>query len=823
MPPSPLLANLMSKKAKFAQHNTVSIASVNAHLNGTPPPRKAKFAGHSTVSMASVNAHLNGSPSRQPPSQTTDASKIRTFSQTFATSTSTIGNKKQCTPAMHGIPSIIISPGSPSRHHLASLGDLDNFAFGAASADTDDLASMGELDDFTSGAASASADTSITQSRSSLEDDDEVEEWDILHVFTIPELQSSNPTKCMTAKCSLLACTTYISTQDKDITWNSCIDCQERDFGGWPDSADEFPVRYMTEEHRSVISEFCTEQCTPSMPGILPLIRIESYVDDAASAVSVAAVVTDVTRASSAVTRAPSAVAVASSAVAVASAAASVSFEDSDDTDSDQDSECLSDVEQDDDSRSIQSQKAKKAWPPITADSAISNLKDKLTVFTKSMNSFTPNGRNRNKVPISKDRYNEMIRKVGEQEDLFLKMIKDNKLVLDEHLGKYSRVLYPEYKEGHLLSLLCFSWATTGCCEIREASVTIASRLACPFFTGFCIYVDFHPFSLDYDVGKSLGLDALTANRDNTDLIIGLYHSMVIETLLPYVDVASTSSKTIDRDFGRLHAQALFSSKILPTIHMPHMELLYNGWLGHCHWDLLKEIDISATERELLFMTISYIIKNPEEHISNFNEESALCLLKKIVEDHPSCVRNIAYETFVTKTGESYNGIKGIRRAHGSKGGKATQDTRDENFENHCSDLVIFNVEKGHCNVPQLYPANQAMANWLHNIKAAYNEVQKGNEGGYDLSPDRIERLEAIGLQWNIHDAAFEKHCSDLITYTEEVGDCNVPQRYSANPSLGRWCKEMRGAYKKIQKGQTPRSNLSQKRIERLNEIGFLW
>ena len=392
MPPSPLLANLMSKKAKFAQHNTVSIASVNAHLNGTPPPRKAKFAGHSTVSMASVNAHLNGSPSRQPPSQTTDASKIRTFSQTFATSTSTIGNKKQCTPAMHGIPSIIISPGSPSRHHLASLGDLDNFAFGAASADTDDLASMGELDDFTSGAASASADTSITQSRSSLEDDDEVEEWDILHVFTIPELQSSNPTKCMTAKCSLLACTTYISTQDKDITWNSCIDCQERDFGGWPDSADEFPVRYMTEEHRSVISEFCTEQCTPSMPGILPLIRIESYVDDAASAVSVAAVVTDVTRASSAVTRAPSAVAVDSSAVAVASAAASVSFEDIDDTDSDQDSECLSDVEQDDDSRSIQSQKAKKAWPPITADSAISNLKDKLTVFTKSMNSFTPNG-----------------------------------------------------------------------------------------------------------------------------------------------------------------------------------------------------------------------------------------------------------------------------------------------------------------------------------------------------------------------------------------------------------------------------------------------
>jgi hypothetical protein len=194
--------------------------------------------------------------------------------------------------------------------------------------------------------------------------------------------------------------------------------------------------------------------------------------------------------------------------------------------------------------------------------------------------------------------------------------------------------------------------------------------------------------------------------------------------------------------------------------------------------------------------------------------------------DHRNRSRG-SLRTTITKTGEEYDGIKGIQSEHGRKGGKAfaeaTQDTCDENFEKHCSDLVIFKGEKGHCNVPQVYPANQAMANWLYNIRAAYNEDQKGNKGDYDLSPDRIERLEAIGIQWNTRDAAFEKHCSDLITYNEEVGDCNVPQRYSANPSLGRWCKEMRGAYKKIQKGQTPRSNLSQKRIERLNEIGFLW
>ena len=70
--------------------------------------------------------------------------------------------------------------------------------------------------------------------------------------------------------------TIYISSLDKENTWHSCIDCQEQDFEGWPESADELPVRYMTEEHRSIISEFCTEQCTPAMPGIP---SIASYED----------------------------------------------------------------------------------------------------------------------------------------------------------------------------------------------------------------------------------------------------------------------------------------------------------------------------------------------------------------------------------------------------------------------------------------------------------------------------------------------------------------------------------------------------------------
>jgi len=96
-----------------------------------------------------------------------------------------------------------------------------------------------------------------------------------------------------------------------------------------------------------------------------------------------------------------------------------------------------------------------------------------------------------------------------------------------------------------------------------------------------------------------------------------------------------------------------------------------------------------------------------------------------------------------------------------------------------------------------------------------------------NLSQGRIEHLEEIGFQWQVlvdYDEAFEEHIREVIVFKEEVGHCNVPQRYAVNPSLGNWCNGMRKAYNKIQKGMmTPNSNLSQDRIERLEEIGFQW
>lgn len=46
---------------------------------------------------------------------------------------------------------------------------------------------------------------------------------------------------------------------------------------------------------------------------------------------------------------------------------------------------------------------------------------------------------------------------------------------------------------------------------------------------------------------------------------------------------------------------------------------------------------------------------------------------------------------------------------------------------------------------------------------------------------------------------------------------------YAANPPLGLWCSHMRTLFKRIQKGMKAEQSLSQDRIDRLEEIGFVW
>ena len=147
------------------------------------------------------------------------------------------------------------------------------------------------------------------------------------------------------------------------------------------------------------------------------------------------------------------------------------------------------------------------------------------------------------------------------------------------------------------------------------------------------------------------------------------------------------------------------------------------------------------------------------------------------------------------------------------------------NFEERCGQLLAFKDEVGHCNVPRRYSADPSLGHWCNTMKVTYNQMQKGKPTKVKLSQDRIECLEAIGFKWKYDGYAerFEKRCLDLEAFKRNVGHCNVPLRFLADLSLGIWCHNIRCAYVQIQQGKTPQCNLSQDRIERLEEIGFRW
>ena len=157
-----------------------------------------------------------------------------------------------------------------------------------------------------------------------------------------------------------------------------------------------------------------------------------------------------------------------------------------------------------------------------------------------------------------------------------------------------------------------------------------------------------------------------------------------------------------------------------------------------------------------------------------------------------------------------------------SKNGKALS------FEERCGQLLAFKEEFGHCNVPARYSAGPSLGllgPWCKKMRSKFKQLQEGKPSMCGLSQDQIERLEAIGFKWKSDglDKKFEQRCHDLEAFKRKFGHCNVSRNYSADPSLGRWCNRMRYVYNQIQQGKSTECNLSQDRIERLEEIGFKW
>ena len=128
-------------------------------------------------------------------------------------------------------------------------------------------------------------------------------------------------------------------------------------------------------------------------------------------------------------------------------------------------------------------------------------------------------------------------------------------------------------------------------------------------------------------------------------------------------------------------------------------------------------------------------------------------------------------------------------------------DLKDKLWSARFVEIQKYKNQHGDCNVPV---GQGQLRRWVSKQRYFYKRGE--------LPQERIERLESIGFTWNYFEEDWKSRFNDLIVYSNEHGDCNVPQSHG---SLGFWVQTQRSIYKK--------GKLLQERIDLLEGIGFVW
>ncbi|GFH61945.1 hypothetical protein CTEN210_18421 [Chaetoceros tenuissimus] len=139
-------------------------------------------------------------------------------------------------------------------------------------------------------------------------------------------------------------------------------------------------------------------------------------------------------------------------------------------------------------------------------------------------------------------------------------------------------------------------------------------------------------------------------------------------------------------------------------------------------------------------------------------------------------------------------------------------DAWNERYEQ----LREFKLQQGHCNVPQRYKANKALAIWVNTQRSQYKLMLNGLKSF--MTEERIEKLKNIGFVWNTLKDTWNERFEELKQFKDQYGHCTVPQR---NKALGIWVNNQRTQYKLMSNGS--KSQMTEERLEKLEDIGFTW
>jgi len=128
-------------------------------------------------------------------------------------------------------------------------------------------------------------------------------------------------------------------------------------------------------------------------------------------------------------------------------------------------------------------------------------------------------------------------------------------------------------------------------------------------------------------------------------------------------------------------------------------------------------------------------------------------------------------------------------------------------WEERFGELEAFKKRFGHCNVAQDYDANPQLGVWVN--------AQRNFFRNQTLGAARIQRLQAIGFDWDPNETYWQMMFDQLREFKKREGHCDVPAKYRPNKDLAGWVVRLRVSH--------DAGKLAPEKVLRLEGIGFEW
>ena len=149
------------------------------------------------------------------------------------------------------------------------------------------------------------------------------------------------------------------------------------------------------------------------------------------------------------------------------------------------------------------------------------------------------------------------------------------------------------------------------------------------------------------------------------------------------------------------------------------------------------------------------------------------------------------------------------------------QPFRQDQWNERYQDLVQYHQMYGDCLVPNHWPPNQPLSEWVKRQRYQY-KLKMDRRPSY-LSDQRMDMLNQLNFVWNMQRANWDEKWNELAAYKEQHGHCNVPSLYPKNRQLGIWVRCQRRQYRLYMKDPASSSGMTEERIRRLKSIGFVF